>query len=195
MSETFDLSPAADAVRAVITHIDDDQLGAPTPCPDYDVRDLLFHLLGLSIAFRSAAAKDFGPATSTPAGSTPTDLPDDWREQIPRRLTALTEAWREPAAWEGMTEAGSVQLPGAIAAQVALNELTMHGWDLARSTGQDFTVPEELLQVSHNLLYPGTDQSQREPIFGPVVAVPDGAPLLDTVIGLGGRDPHWTPPA
>jgi hypothetical protein len=30
-------------------------------------------------------------------------------------------------------------------------------------------------------------------VFGPVVPVPDDAPLLDRVIGLSGRDPGWKP--
>lgn len=193
MSEPFDFVPAAQAVIRVVSNVTDDQLGAPTPCEDYDVQDLLFHVLGLSKAFRGAAEKDLGAATSTPPGNAETDLPDAWRDELPRHLTALTDAWRNPSAWEGMTRAGGVDLPADIAAMVALNELTMHGWDIARSTGQDFFVPDELLQVSYTLLYPGTDQSERDPIFGPVVAVPDDAPLLDKVIGLGGRDPHWIP--
>lgn len=192
MSETFDLVPAARAVIRAAANVTDDQLDAPTPCDDYDVRDVLFHILGLAEAFRCAADKDLGGATSAPPGSIKTALPDNWREEIPHQLTALTDAWNNPAAWEGMTQAGGVDLPADIAAKVALNELTMHGWDIARSTGQDFSIPDDLLQVSHDLLYPGTDQSEREPIFGPVVQVPDDAPLLDKVIGLGGRDPHWT---
>ena len=193
MSETFDFVPVAEAVIRTTANVTEEQLDAPTPCPDYDVRDLLFHVLGLSQAFRSAAEKDLGEATSTPPGTVKTVLPDNWRDELPRQITALSEAWRQPSAWEGMTQAGGVDLPADIAAMVALNELTMHGWDIARSTGQDFSVPDEQLQVSFNLLYPGTDQSERQPIFGPVVPVPDDAPLLDKVIGLGGRDPHWTP--
>jgi hypothetical protein len=34
----------------------------------------------------------------------------------------------------------------------------------------------------------------RDGLFGPVVEVPDDAPLLDRVIGLTGRDPAWSPP-
>lgn len=193
MSEPFDFTPAAQAVIRAVTNVADDQLHAPTPCADYDVSDVLFHVLGLSKAFRAAADKDRGDATSAPPGSISTDLPAAWRDEIPRHLTALADAWRKPQAWTGMTQAGGVDLPADIAAKVALNELTMHGWDIARSTGQDYSVPDNLLQVSHDLLYPGTDQSQREPIFGPVVSVPAEAPLLDQVIGLGGRDPHWAP--
>ena len=193
MSETFDLVPAAQAVIRTVTNVSDDQLDSPTPCPDYDVRDMLFHVLGLSQAFRSAADKDLGEATSTPPGTVTTNLPDTWRDELPLRLTALADAWRRPEAWEGMTQAGGVGLPADIAARVALNELTMHGWDIARSTGQGFSVPDDLLQVSYDFLWPGTDQSKRDPIFGPVVPVPEDAPLLDKVIGLGGRDPRWTP--
>ncbi len=193
MSQTFDFVPAAQAVIRATANVTDEQLDAPTPCPDYDVRDLLFHVLGLSQAFRAAADKNLGDATNAPPSVVGSDLPDTWRDEIPRHLTALADAWRKPEAWEGMTQAGGVDLPADVAAMVALNELTMHGWDIARSTGQDFAVPDELLQVSYDLLHPGTDQSERDPIFGPVVPVAEDAPLLDQVIGLGGRDPNWTP--
>lgn len=149
MSETFDLEAAARAVTTVVSNVRDDQLDGRTPCPEYTVEDLLFHVLGLSAAFKGAADKDFGPATSTPPGQADTVLPEDWRDEIPKRLDALAVSWRNPAAWEGMTRAGGVQLPAEIAAQVALNELTMHGWDIARATGQDFSLDDAKIGRAH----------------------------------------------
>lgn len=86
MPATHDLQPAARAVAGLLPGIDDDQLTAPTPCPDYRVRDLLFHLLGLSVAFRDAARKDLGPTTATSSTGMTADLPAQWRSEIPARL-------------------------------------------------------------------------------------------------------------
>jgi len=191
LSATYDLQPAAQAVAELLPAIADDQLTAPTPCPDYRVRDLLFHVLGLSVAFRDAARKDLGPTTATaPSHMTP-ELPAQWRSAIPARLDELAAAWREPDAWEGMTQAGGVTLPASVAGQVALNELVVHGWDLARATGQAFDPAESAVRGSYEMLAASTEPAQREPIFGPVVPVPDEAPLLDRAIGLSGRDPAW----
>ena len=191
MSATYDLQPAAQAVAEMLPGIADDQLTAPTPCPDYRVRDLLFHVLGLSVAFRDAARKDLGPTTATASTDLTPELPAQWRSAIPARLDELAAAWREPDAWEGMTQAGGVTLPASVAGQVALNELVVHGWDLARATGQAFDPAESAVRGSYEMLAASTEPAQREPIFGPVVPVPDEAPLLDRAIGLSGRDPAW----
>ena len=92
-----------------------------------------------------------------------------------------------------MTQAGGVTLPAPIAGRVALNELVVHGWDLARATSQPFDPAESAVRGSFELLAASTDPAQREPIFGPVVPVPEDAPLLDRAIGLSGRDPAWSP--
>jgi uncharacterized protein (TIGR03086 family) len=52
--------------------------------------------------------------------------------------TILVVAWRAPVAWDGMTEVGGVSLSGAMTGGFALNELILHGWDLARATDQAF---------------------------------------------------------
>jgi uncharacterized protein (TIGR03086 family) len=80
-----------------------------------------------------------------------------------------------------------VPLPGA----VAVNELVVHGWDLARATGQEYEPDPDALAASHDFLAASVGDPSRDSIFGPVVAVPDDAPLLDHAIGLSGRDPNW----
>lgn len=190
----LDLQPSADQMASVVAGTSDDQLDGSTPCEKMPVRQLIAHVIGLSIAFRDAARKVDGPTTSTPPGSAAAVLPDDWREQVPARLGELVSAWREPDAWQGDTQAGGVALPGAVAGQVTNNELLLHGWDLARSTGQPFSAGEANLRSSWDMVSNTPDDPDaRQGLFGPVVPVPDNAPLLDRALGYAGRDPHWTP--
>jgi uncharacterized protein (TIGR03086 family) len=189
----LDLQPPADQVVTLLRGVQDDHLDDPTPCPGTSVANLLAHLLGLSIAFRDAARKIDGPTTSTPPDASQAELPDDWRTLLPRHLDELVAAWREPAAWEGHTQAGGVPLPGAVAGEVANNELLLHGWDLAVATAQPFAAAEDNLQSSWEMVSNTPDTPEaRDGLFGPVVTVSADATLLDRTLGHAGRDPHWS---
>ncbi|MFI7295840.1 TIGR03086 family metal-binding protein [Streptomyces sp. NPDC050121] len=191
---TFDLEPQARIIATLAAGVRDEQLADPTPCPGTAVRNLLGHLTGLAGAFRDAARKDLGSTTDTPPDTTATDIGPGWREELPKVLDELADAWRDPAAWTGMTRAGGVDLPGAVAAAVAVDELVIHGWDLARATGQEYAPDPAALRTSHDFLRAAAEESDRgNGIFGPVVPVPDDAPLLDRAVALSGRDPGWTP--
>jgi len=170
--------------------ITDDQLDAPTPCEKYRLGDLVEHIGGLAAAFTAAAAKDLGPFTSQAPSGDAARLGDDWRTRIPRQLAALAQAWREPAAWEGMTQVGGIELPAGIAGIVGLGEVVIHGWDVARATGQPYDADQQTLDAC--LQYVSMMASQDGGPFGPPVEVPDDAPLLDRIIGLSGRNPAWT---
>ncbi|MGH3314111.1 MAG: TIGR03086 family metal-binding protein [Streptomyces sp.] len=195
MTTMIDLRPQAGHVTVLLDGVSDDQLAAPTPCESYSVEDLLKHLLGLTVAFRDAARKDWGETTATDPATPMPPLPDDWRDRLSVQLRELAEAWREEAAWEGETQAGGITLPGAVAGVVALNELVLHGWDLARATSQPYTSDPGSLRTSIDMLSQSTAPEDRGEIFGPVVEVPANAPLLDRAVALGGRRPDWTPVA
>lgn len=193
----IDLGPAARRLADLVAGVPDDLLGAPTPCPSYTLGDLLDHVGGLALAFTAAATKAGagGAGAQGPSGDA-SRLAGDWRASIPRRLDELAEAWRGPGAWTGTTTAGGVELPGEVAGLVALDELVVHGWDVARASGQAYGCDEHSLEAVHGFVaqFSGPGQeAQREGLFGPPVEVPAGAPLLDRVIGLTGRDPAWTP--
>jgi uncharacterized protein (TIGR03086 family) len=125
-------------------------------------------------------------------------LSTDWRERLPRQLADLAAAWRDPAAWDGETEVAGARLPATVMGVVAADEVLVHGWDLAVATGQPYRAdPEVAAAVLHQvtmLTQPGMEDL-RNGQFGPVVPVPDDAPVLDRILGLTGRDPGWRPAA
>ncbi|MFD7275892.1 TIGR03086 family metal-binding protein [Streptomyces sp. NPDC059862] len=191
---TLDLGPQTRIIARLAGGVREEQLSDSTPCPELAVRNLLGHLTGLSVAFRDAGRKDLGVTTDTSPDAAVPDIGPGWREELPMVLDELADAWRDPAAWTGMTRAGGVDLPGAVAGAVAVDELVIHGWDLARATGQEYAPDPAALQVSYDLLRAAADEDDRGGgIFGPVVPVPADAPLLDRAVGLSGRDPDWKP--
>lgn len=94
-----------------------------------------------------------------------------------------------------MTQAGGQVLPGAMAGRIALDELVVHGWDIARATGQPFDCDVATLGEVESTVTKVRDGNDGDVpgLFGPVVPVDDTAPALARVLGLTGLDPAWTP--
>jgi len=189
---TTDLAPAAAAVKRVISAVRDDQLGDPTPCTGTPVAGMLDHFAGLTIAFRLGAEKQ--PQDGAPRADAE-QLPADWRERLPRQLDALVAAWRQPGAWEGITEVGGAKLPAAAMGVIALNEVLVHGWDLAVATGQPYdadpAAAQRCLQFARELAIGAPEV--RNGMYGPEVPVPDDADAFDRLLGQTGRNPAWRP--
>jgi uncharacterized protein (TIGR03086 family) len=80
-------------------------------------------------------------------------------------------------------------VPGATAGGFALNELVLHGWDLARATGQSFHCEPAVAEVA--LEFTARVVEQGFPAYGPPVEVPDQAPVLHRLLALAGRDFRW----
>lgn len=216
----LDLHPPVRQLKSLFYGVTDGVLTARTPCPGWTVADLLDHLTVLATAFTHAARR----STDAPGTSTPPPVPSaarlhpQWRGRLPALLEDLATAWADPAAWTGMAQAGGVTMPADQVGIVAVNELTLHGWDLAKATGQDFAADPRTLAVlatflvqNHSGLSNGPDGASTGGSgastdgpdggstggsgapFGPVVDVDDEASLLERVVALSGRDPYWRP--
>jgi uncharacterized protein (TIGR03086 family) len=186
----LDLSPSAVRLATLIGSIPEDRLKLPTPCTEARLGDLVEHVRGCTIAFRNAARKGGGEIADQGAALDMSQLPDDWCTSIPAAVLDLAGAWSADDAWTGMTRAGGIDAPGEVFGVIALDEIVLHGWDIARSLGvayePDATVVPVLVDfVEH--APPG--------LFKPPVPVPDDAPLFDQLLGRAGRDPNWSPPS
>ena len=84
------------------------------------------------------------------------------------------EAWRDPAAWSGEATVGGVTMPAELTAAVVADELVVHGWDLARATGQPYRPDPAMVQAALG--------------FAERFADLDGGPFGPSVRGAGGRD-------
>jgi uncharacterized protein (TIGR03086 family) len=185
------MEEAARVAIDVVRNVKTDQLALPTPCRDWDVRTLANHLTFWA-AFRSevAARKQTPPAEQEGDVDYVTD---DWAQVFERQLTKAVAAWGEPGAWEGVTGLAGGQSPAPFIGKMMIGELVVHGWDLARATGQDLSVSPELAEAVHAGVVEFAEQGREYRVFGDAVPVPDSAPVLDRALALSGRDPRWTP--
>jgi uncharacterized protein (TIGR03086 family) len=190
-----DLCPAARRLADLVANVKDDALDRPTPCPAYSLGDLIEHVGGLALAFAAAGRKERNAYTEMGGAGDASRLGADWRERIPRDLAALAQTWAEPGAWTGMTRIAGDDSPAAVVGLVLADELAVHGWDVARATGQAYACEPGILEAALKFLqmFASPDApAGPEVAFGPARILLEEAPLLDRVVGMAGRDPGWS---
>jgi uncharacterized protein (TIGR03086 family) len=172
------LTSALKVTEDVIAGVRPEQTHLPTPCPDYDVTQLLDHLVGY--------ANDFADKAN---GSTPKADPatvqagDDPSGAYRAAAARLVEGYR------GGPDSNATPIG------VVLMETVTHGWDLATATGQPAPYPESAVQASlsigQGMLAPEY-RGEGKP-FGDEVTPPELATPLARFIAFMGRDPNWSP--
>jgi uncharacterized protein (TIGR03086 family) len=184
------LRPAAAEFRRIAHAVPD--LTAPTPCAGYDVRGLLNHLLYWGPWLIAAGRREDPPAPG--GGEAEAALvADDWPAALDKQTETLVEVFGTPSAWTGTTALGTATMPSALVGAMVLGEFVLHGWDLARASGQSCTyAPEAATAVYESAVAMG-DQARAMGVYGPAVAVAEDASPLERALGAAGRDPAWTP--
>jgi uncharacterized protein (TIGR03086 family) len=179
-------------LATVLGGITDDQAHRPTPCTEFDVARLRHHVLGWLTNFAAGYADPNGQAR---ADIDDYRTPADPATEVRDAAELLGTSVRSGAA-DRPLRLGESAMPGDMALDMILWEYLVHGWDLARATGQPWVPPVEAAERSLGfapaMLTPDY-QGEGKPI-GPSVPVPADAPAIDRLVGLSGRDPSWTPP-
>jgi uncharacterized protein (TIGR03086 family) len=194
--DSIDLGPAARQLAQLVSNVTGGQHPDPTPCPAYQVADLLEHIGTMAVAFAAAARKERSAVTDQQPAGDAARLPADWRTRIPAGLADLAAAWSAPDAWQGMTHIAGMDSPADMVGATVADELVVHGWDLARATGQPYQPDPAVVGAARAFLdlFASPDAPAGDEVaFGPSRPAPADASPLDQVLALAGRDPSWTP--
>lgn len=179
-------------LEPVLGGITSDQLHDPTPCTEYNVEQLRQHVMSWLTTFAAGFADPDGKAPSDRVDAY--RVPGDPAAEVRSASDTMAAALRDGAASRPMY-LGESSMPGELALGMILWEYQMHGWDLARATGQPWSSPaaaaEESLLFAPGMLTP--EYQGEGKAFAAPVSVPDTAPAFDRLLGLSGRDPAWKP--
>lgn len=183
---------AVDAVRP-------EQLTDPTPCTQYDVRQVLGHLVD---ALHQVAR--LGRGADPFAADAATARDDDWSAAWREAAHGVQAAWSDDAVLERPMALPWLQGTGADVLASYLSEVTVHTWDVATATGQVLQWDDEVVQAAldQRAILPAEGRRQLfERIsaemgldevavpFADAVPVPEGAPAIDRLVAWSGRHP------
>jgi len=193
------MSVATDVVGAIRI----DQLAEPTPCPEFDVRQMLGHLVG--VLGRVSA---LGRGEDIFAVSLDVDVADDgWPEAVADAVAEVRAIWADDAVLARPVVLPWTQGTGATALFSWTNEVVVHTWDLAIATGQHPSWDDEVVRVAFDAIRTSlpspegrkamyeemmkdipADARPRQP-FADAIPIDHDAPLIDQLIAWNGRRP------
>lgn len=156
---------------------------APTPDSEWTTRDLVRHvveeqrwipklLTGCDHAQAEADLEDVGE-----------DLVAEWQ----RFATAATAAWRD-APQDTPVHLATDVVPAGEYLTEQTSDITIHTWDLARATGSDEQLPDELVRAVWEYFEPKIEHLAATGLYAAPVDVGDDAPLQVRLLAVTGRD-------
>jgi uncharacterized protein (TIGR03086 family) len=182
---------AAEAARVVNAVPAGQELAGPTPCGDWDLRTLLNHTI-LWTSY-SAERRAHGESVAEELMSKDFAAEPGFRQDYEAQLDRAVQAWSDPSTWEGDIGVMGNATPAADVAAMLIMEMALHGWDVAKATGQDYTCDEAVAQALIETVEAQAELFRKYQGFADAVTVPAAASTFDRALALSGRDPQWKP--
>ena len=188
MGDVSSLSAAQGLTRSKVAAVTAEQWARPTPCEEWTVRDLVVHIVEgsrMATALLDGASADearraFGVAHG--------DLVDELGAAFADELAAFAR----PESFD-MTihHPHTGDIPGIRLYEFRTGDYLLHGWDLARATGTDEALPDDLVTSVWSAIEPMAPFIGQIGVFGtgPSGTVGDDAPLQQRLLDLTGRRP------
>ena len=178
---------AAQAAQAANTV----NLEQTTPCTDWDLRTLLNHMI-LWTSY-SAERRAYGESVAEELMSKDFTAEPGYAQAYQAQLARAVDAWSKPEAWAGDRNVMGSATPAADIAAMLIAEMVLHGWDIAKATGQDYQCGKELASELLETVEAQGEMFRQYQGFAAIVPVPDSSDAFDRALSLSGRDPAWKP--
>jgi uncharacterized protein (TIGR03086 family) len=167
---------AATGFTTRLDAVTDDQWTNPTPCTDWNVRQLVDHVITIQRQIPD------GLDVPVDDGADPQAM---WKAVRDAALTAL----RQPGVMERTITGLRGEMPVEMALTPRLSDLHVHTWDLARATGGDERLSPEIAAIVLERLRPNDEALRKSGMFGPKVEPPSGADTQVELLCFLGRRP------
>ncbi len=178
------LERSYDQLAKVVANLSPDQLRAPSPCADWDVRATLNHALGAAWMFTLV---NQGQPVGEDAGDV---VGDDPSGAVEAAAMANVSAWQQPGALEGDRTYPFGAFPAAAGLMINVGEIAVHAWDIAQASGQQATLDPDVAGTVYEFYATmPLDVYREHGAFGPEVAVDESAPAATKLLALLGRTP------
>jgi uncharacterized protein (TIGR03086 family) len=177
------LSHIIPALEAVVDNIWYGQLDGPTPCAEFTVHDVLDHMIVGGATFAPLLRGEMPPAVTAPAvyGWVPA-------AEFRSTMDDLLAAAQSPNALERVVESPFGAVSGEVFASFVAFDGLIHGWDLARATGQRWTPSDEVVTAVDAFARMALGPEMREGgAFAHPTTAPAGADRLDQLAAFSGR--------
>lgn len=170
---------AQDTFAHVLVNVTSDQLSSPTPCPEWDVKALIDHVIAGNQRVVERAGGESSP------------LPEDLVIAYRSSAKAAQITFAEPQALTRSYRLPIGEVPGTAFIELRTSDLLVHAWDLAIATGQatdlDPELAEYVLAFSTQMMSrPGLRGGGRP--FGGEQPCGDERPAADRVAAFLGRE-------
>jgi uncharacterized protein (TIGR03086 family) len=176
---------ATTAAGAVVDGVKPEQLDDPTPCTEWTVRQLVNHVVGGTRQFISMMtgggqldrSQDF--------------LGDDPSGAFRASVAELRALFAADGALEKVVQTPFGPNPAATLVGMRVNEMLLHGWDLAKATGQSTDLDPELAESCIPAFKAARAGGRGKGMFADEQPAPDDAPPADRLAAAAGRSLTW----
>lgn len=172
--------------RARLVAVPADRWDDPSVCGDWTVKGIADHLVGgnrFAVTLLGGASMEDAMAA---AGSG--SFEGDPVELFDETAAAQIAAFSAPGALERIVHHPAGDMTGAAFVGYRAGDLLLHGWDLARSTGGDESLPDDLAEAIYPVYVPNIEIARTLGIFAATgTEEPADAPFSQRLLVLTGR--------